>query len=152
MTRVIYDLPGWSYFAETIAAVNRFVTAGLEGDLGGLAALGASGGEHLPSGSVTAAATTAAAKPLGLSSLTAFGTALGLVRIAFGLKELLVFGAERKGSAAIGTGKGFILKTHGMTSSLKLLVRVLVIQHLIEIRLRGFWTACNNPNLNLIIV
>jgi hypothetical protein len=139
MTRVIYVLPGWSYFAETIAAVNRFVTAGLEGDLGGLAALGASGGEHLPSGSVTAAATTAAAaKPLGLSSLTAFGTALGLVRIAFGLKELLVFGAERKGSAAIGTGKGFILKTHGMTSSLKLLVRVLVIQHLIEIRYKRF--------------
>jgi hypothetical protein len=104
----------------------------LEGDFGGFTALGAGGGEHLTFGTESAAIT------FGLPCLTAFGTALGLIGIAFGLEEFLVFSAERKSSAAIGTRKGLVLKTHWMASSLKLLVSVLVIQHLREIRLRSF--------------
>ena len=126
------NLIGGSCLAETIAAVDGLITAGLERDFGGFTALGTGGREHLAFTAESAAAIT-----LGLPCLSAFGTALWLVGVAFGLEEFLVFSAECKGSAAIGTCKGFILKTHWMASSLKLLVSVLVIQHLREFRLRG---------------
>jgi len=128
------NLLSGSGLAETIAAVDGLITAGLERDFGGFTALGTGGREHL---AFTAESAAAAAITLGLPCLSAFGTALWLVGVAFGLEEFLVFSTERKGSAAIGTRKGFFLKTHWTTSSLKLLVSVLVIQHLREFRLRG---------------
>jgi hypothetical protein len=88
----------------------------LEGDFGGFATLAAGGGEHLAFGSTKSAA--AASIPLGLPSLTAFGTALWLVSVALRLEKLLVFGTERESRATIGTREGFLLKTHWMTSSL----------------------------------
>jgi hypothetical protein len=69
--------------------------------------------------------------------LTALGAAFGLVGIASRMELLLFLGAKGKGFSAIGTREGFILKTHWMPSSLKNLVRVRVIQCLIE-TLRGF--------------
>ena len=105
-------LSGGSSLTETIAAVDGFITAGLEGDFGGFTALGTGSGEHL------AFAAESAAVTFGLPCLTAFGTALWLIGVAFGLEEFLIFSAERKGSATIGTRKGLILKTHWMTSSL----------------------------------
>ena len=110
--RGLTHLSAWSDFSVTIAAVNRLVTARLKGDFGGFPALGAGGGEHLAHGS-TAAIT------LGLPCLSAFGTALGLVSVALGLEKFLIFSAEREGRTTIGACKGFILKTHWMTSSLK---------------------------------
>lgn len=99
MTRDLTNLSGWSDLAVTIAAINRFVAARLEGNFGGFAALGAGGGEHLAFGAVAAATP----EPLGLPCLTALGTTLGLISIALGLEEFLVLGAESKGSATIGT-------------------------------------------------
>ncbi len=121
-----------SGLAEAIAAVDRLITAGLERHFGGFAALSTGCREHLAFAAAESAAIT-----LGLPCLTAFGTALRLVGVSFGLEEFLVFSAERKGSAAIGTRKRLVLKTHWTTSSLKYLVSVLVIQHLREFRLRG---------------
>ena len=49
-------LSGGADFSVAIAAVNRLVTARLEGDFGAFATLGTCCGEHLASGSVAAAA------------------------------------------------------------------------------------------------
>jgi len=56
--------------------------------------------------------------------LAARGTALGLISIALGLKELLVFNAENERGATIGALDGLVLKNHWMTSSLQISVRV----------------------------
>jgi len=80
-----------------IATVDGLVTAGLEGDFGGLAALRAGGGEHLTGGAVRRAAAGTGRFP----GLAALRTALGLVSVAFGLEELLVRGAEYETFAAI---------------------------------------------------
>jgi hypothetical protein len=101
-------------FAEAIAAINRLITAGLERHLGAFTTGGAGGGKHLTRGSI--AAVTVA---FCLSGLAAFRAALGLIGVAFGTEELLVFSAEGKSCIAVGAGKGFILKTHWTTSSLK---------------------------------
>jgi hypothetical protein len=79
----------------------------LERDFGALAALSAGRGEHLTRGSVTGALAT-----FYLPCLAALGTALGLVGIALGLKELLVVGTEGECIAAVSTLKGLVLKTH----------------------------------------
>jgi hypothetical protein len=107
----ITGLPFRFYLAETVAAVDGFIAAGLEGDFGFFTALGAYSREHLALGAVSVAET------LGFPCLTAFRTSFGLVGIASGLEEFLVFGAMCKGSTAIHTCKGLILKTHWMTSS-----------------------------------
>lgn len=107
------DLSCVSNFTETITAVDGLVTAGLERNFGLFTALGTDSREHLTLGAVSIAIT------LGFPCLTAFRTALGLVGIASGLEEFLVFSAMRKGSAAIHTRKVFILKSHWMTSSLR---------------------------------
>ncbi len=115
----LVHLPAGSGFAVTIAAVNRFVTTGLEGYFCGFAALGTGGGEHLTPGTGAGTAVT-----FGFSGLTTLRAPFGLVSVAFGLEKLLVFSAERKSSAAIRTRKGFVLETHWTASSLKILVRV----------------------------
>jgi hypothetical protein len=47
------------------------------------------------------------------------------------LKELLFLSGEGEVSPTIGTLNRFVLKTHWMTSFLKILARVWVIQYLI---------------------
>ena len=93
-------LPARSYFAVTIAAVNRLVAAGLEGYLRILAALSANRREHLAAAGTIAIA--AASGTLGLPCLTAIGTALGFVSVALGLIKVLFVGGEGESSSAIG--------------------------------------------------
>jgi hypothetical protein len=109
-TRVKVVLSARFYFAIAIAAINRFATARFEGDFGLFAALGTHSRIHLAAGSV--ATTAAAAGTLCLPCLTAGGTALRLIGVAFGLIELLLFCGEGKGSPTIGTTNGLFLKTH----------------------------------------
>ena len=90
-------------FAETFAAVYRAAFAGLEGDFGDFAALGAGSGVHL------ARLATAGAVPLGFPCLAAVRAALGLIGIALGLEEFLLGSAEGKRGTAIGTLERFIL-------------------------------------------
>jgi hypothetical protein len=111
-----YLLSSWSGFPVTIGTINRFVTARLEGDFGGFTALRAGSGEHLAFGAKAAAA---ASITLGLPCLPAFGTALRLISVAFGLEKFLVFNAEGESCTTIGTREGLFLKSHWMTSSLK---------------------------------
>jgi hypothetical protein len=94
-----------SYFAETIAAVNWLVPTRLEGYFGIFATLGAYRREHLSRGTV-AAVTVALSFP-GLATRHA---ALGLVGIALGLEELLLFSAEGEGDTTIGTLELLVLK------------------------------------------
>jgi hypothetical protein len=113
---LISELPRGAIFPVAIVAINRFVTARLEGNFCGFAALGAGSGEHLTSRSTSTA--SASAIPIGFPCLTAFRTALRLIGVAFRLEKFLIFSAEGKGRAAIGAGEGFVLKTHWMASSL----------------------------------
>ena len=55
-----------------------------------------------------------------LSCLTTLGTALRLIGIAFGLEEFLLSSRESELSPTISTLKYLILKSHWMTSSLKI--------------------------------
>jgi hypothetical protein len=84
--------------------------------------------------SVAAVSVAVASIPVALRfpCLTALGAAFGLIGIASRPELLLFVSGEGKGIAAVGTREGFILKTHWMPSSLKNLVRVRVIQYLIE--------------------
>jgi hypothetical protein len=106
-------LPVGADFSVTITAINRFITARLEGDFGALTAFGTGGREHL-TGSSEATISIA----LRLPRLPALRASLGFVGIAFGLEEFLIFNREGEAGSTVGTLQGFILKTHGMTSSL----------------------------------
>jgi hypothetical protein len=111
---VVTCLPVRSDFAEAIAAVDRPVTAGLEGDFGVFTTLGAYYREHLAGVSV------AAVIPLGFPGLATFRAAFRLVGVAFGLEEFLVLDAEREIIAAIAAMKGLVLKGHGCPPLLKI--------------------------------
>jgi hypothetical protein len=119
-------LPARSYFAITIAAVNRPALSRLERHGSFLAAISAYRRVHLAMAYRTIAVTIA----LCFSSLTAFGTAFGLIGVASRLELLLFLGAESKGITAIGTSEVFVFESHWMTSSLNHLVRARVIQYL----------------------
>jgi len=99
----------------TIAAIDRPAVGRLKRHLGVFAALGAYGRKHLAREPV---AVTTISIPLCLPCLSAWGTALGLISIALGLKELLFPSGEAEVSPTIGTLDRFVLKTHWMTSSL----------------------------------
>ena len=116
-----------SDFTVAISTIDRPAIGRLKRHFGVLAALGAYGRKHLAWEPV--AVTTII--PLCFPCLSAWGTALGLISIAFGLKELLVLSGEAEVSPAIGTLERFVLKTHWMTSFLKFLAGVWVIQYLI---------------------
>jgi len=88
-----------------IAAINRSVAARLKRHFGVLAAGGAFHGEHLT-------LTTGSTIAVGFPCLTARGTALRLVGIAFSLEELLFVSAKGEVCTAIGAGELFVLKTH----------------------------------------
>jgi hypothetical protein len=106
-------LPVRANLAIAITAINRFITTGLEGDFGALTTFGTGGWEHLARGSKAAIPVA-----LRLPCLSALRASLGFVGVAFGLEEFLVLSREGKAGSTIGTLQGFILKTHGMTSSL----------------------------------
>jgi hypothetical protein len=101
-----------SDFAITIAAINRSVTAGLEGDFGVFTTLGTGCRKHLSRRSVTVILVT-----VGFPCLAAFRAAFRLVGVALALEELLILDAENKGSAAIGTLERLVFETHWMASS-----------------------------------
>jgi hypothetical protein len=108
-------LSSWSDFVVAIATIDRSAVARLKRHFGVFAALGAHGGKHLAR---QPKAVTAVPVSLCFPCLAAWGTALGLIGIALGLKELLLLSAERKVSPTIGTLDRFFLKTHWMTSFL----------------------------------
>ncbi len=78
-----------------VGAVDWPVIARLEGHLSGLPALGAYGGEHLPSTAAVTIATGCVAAALRLSGCSAFGASAWLVSVALLGVELLF--ACRKG-------------------------------------------------------
>jgi hypothetical protein len=106
------ELSAGFHFAVAVTAVYRLVATGLKRYFGGFAALSTCSWEHLTPTAGTAAGT------LRLPGLSARGTPLGLIGIALGLEKLLLLSAEVKGSSAIGTLNGLVLKSHWMTSSL----------------------------------
>ena len=106
-----------SDFSIAIAAIDRPAAGRLKRHLGVVPALGACGGKHLAWGPV---AVTTTSVPLRLPCLAAWGTALGLISIALGLIELLFLSGEAEVSPTIGTPDRFVLKTHWMTSFLKI--------------------------------
>lgn len=93
----LYQLPAGSDFAVAITAIDRLITAGLEGYLGAFAAFGTGCRVHLARGAVAAAETVTR----GFLCLAAFGTALRFVGVTFGLEKFLVLNAESECLAAI---------------------------------------------------
>jgi len=106
-----------SDFTIAIAAIDRPACRGSERYLCVFAALRARGGKHLAWGPV---AVTKTSVPLCLPCLSAWGTALGLISIALGFIELLFLSGEAEVGPAIGALERFLLKTHWMTSFLKI--------------------------------
>ena len=104
-----------SDFAVAIATIDWPAIGRLKRHLGLFAAIGAYGRKHLAWKPV---AVTTISIPLCLPCLSAWRTALGLISIALGLKELLFLSGEAEVSPTIGTLDRFVLKTHWMTSSL----------------------------------
>jgi hypothetical protein len=102
-----------SDFIVALATIYRSALTGLERYFGFLTALGAGYREHLASGIVAGAASVT----LGFPGFTAGGAAFGLVSIALGLEELLLFSTEGEVGSTIGTVELLVLKTHWMTSS-----------------------------------
>jgi hypothetical protein len=86
----------------------------LKRNFGLFTALSAGSGIHLARAAIEAAA--AAAATFGSSAGTASRTALGLICIAFGRKELLLFNGKGESFSAIGTLKCFLGVAHCMTS------------------------------------
>jgi hypothetical protein len=106
-----------SDFTVAIAAIDRPATSRLKRHLGVVPALGACGSKRLTWEPVAVATTSV---PLCLPCLSAWGTSLGLISIALGLIELLFLSSEAEVSPTIGTLDRFVLKTHWMTSFLKI--------------------------------
>jgi len=115
MSMVKPALSAQSDFTVALATIDRPAVGRLKRYFGVFAALGAYGSKHLAREPV---AVTTISIPLCLPCLSAWGTALGLISIALGLKELLFPSGEAEVSPTIGTLDRFVLKTHWMTSSL----------------------------------
>jgi hypothetical protein len=107
-------LPAQFDFAVAVATIYWPALTGLERYLGFLTTLGTCYREHLTPGPVAVAIIPVT---LCFPGFTAGGAALGLVGIALGLEELLLFSAEGKVGSTIGTVELLVLKTHWMTSS-----------------------------------
>jgi hypothetical protein len=89
--------------AETIGAVDRLVTARLEGHLRFLAALAANHAKHFALAAAVAAATTAAAVSIRPSSGSAAWTSTRLVCEATFLMICLIISTKDERRAAVGT-------------------------------------------------
>jgi hypothetical protein len=94
----------------TIPAVDRLIAAGLKGDFRLFSTPTAGGRKHLARASVSEAAAAIAA--LGPSIGPANGATLGLISIALGCKEFLLFSSKGEGFSTIGTGNGFFRISH----------------------------------------
>jgi hypothetical protein len=105
-----------SDFIVAISTIDRPAIGRLKRHFGVFAALSAYGRKHLAWETVVVITIFV---PLCLPRLAARGTALGLISIAPGLKELLLFSTEGEVVPTIGTLDSFVLKTHWMTSFLK---------------------------------
>jgi hypothetical protein len=127
-----------------IATIDRPAIYRLKRHFGVFAALGAYDRKHLAWEPV---AVTTTSIPLCLPCLSAWGTALGLISIALGLKELLFLSGEAEVSPTIGTLERFVLKTHWMTSFLKNFSRGLG-HPILDMNLTESYEDCNNLNLN----
>ncbi len=92
-----------------ISAVYRFIAARLEGYLSLFATLCANCGEHLARATAHAAAIAITLRP---SVLPANRAPLGLISIALGCEELLLFHGEGERFSAIGTLERLLLKRH----------------------------------------
>ena len=117
MSMVKPALSTQSDFTVTIATIDWPAIGRRKRHFGLFAALGACGRKHLAWEPPVAATTTSI--PLCLSCLSARRTALGLISIALGLKELLVLSGEAEVRPTIGTLERFVFKTHWMTSFFK---------------------------------
>jgi hypothetical protein len=110
------EAAGALLWLEAIAAVNRAITAGLEGNLGFFAASRAGCAEHFAARATKATAasaeTTTTAAAVGASRTTAVRAASGLIREALRLVELLLAGSKGEGIGTIGTGQGFVVVRH----------------------------------------
>jgi hypothetical protein len=117
-------------FSKAVAAIDGLVGVGLEGNFGGFSAIRARSREHLAGGIAISGVSAVTAGLLRLPGLPARRAALGLVGEALGLEKFLVFDAERKRYAAIGTHDGFIFETHmGDLLSFETLVGVRVTRY-----------------------
>jgi len=103
-----------SGFAVAVTAIYRSVTARLERHFCGLAARRACYCEHL-----VLTGRTPATRPRPSLCLTARGTALGLIKIAPGLEEFLLTGAECERRSTIAARECLVFETHRMASSLR---------------------------------
>jgi hypothetical protein len=92
---------------ETIAAIDRFVTAWIERDFGDASALAASCGKHLPRTTAPLAA-ACATRTHRFASLTAIRTAIRLVLKAFLFVKPLFARTENELSSAVHTVEHFI--------------------------------------------
>jgi hypothetical protein len=113
MSMVKPALSTQSDFTVTIATIDWPAVGRRKRHFGVFAALGTCGREHLARKTVSVATISV---PLCLSCLSARRTALGLISIALGLKELLVLSGEAEISPTIGTLESLVFKTHWMTS------------------------------------
>ena len=102
-----------SDFTEVAAVISQPAIGKGKRHFGVFAALGACGRRRLAWEPVAVATTSML---LCLPRLSARGTALGLISIALGLKELLFPSGEAEVSPTIGTLNRLVLKTHWMTS------------------------------------
>ncbi len=104
---------------ETIAAIDRFVAAGLERHFCHSAALAAGRTEHFALATATAAAettttttttgTATTATASGFTRSAAIGATVGLVGKALHREELLFSGGKRERARTIDAVQGFIL-------------------------------------------
>ena len=101
-----------SSLGEAVAAVNRTVFSGLEGNLAGCTALSANSLEHLAGSSALVAASCS------LASVTAALAALGLVGEAFFCVESLFISGENEFNTAVLTSESFVV-VHLNTPNLK---------------------------------
>jgi hypothetical protein len=122
----VTGLSGSSAGAVAFTAIDRLALSGLERDLAFLAALGTNRGVQLARRWIARATFSAGRAPL----LATIQTALGLVRVALGSKELLLPAGKREWITALDTCDLLVLVGHWMRSSVIVLWSVEVIQHL----------------------
>ncbi len=99
--------------SEAVAAIDRSAVTRLEWNFAILAAFGTHGTVEL-----SALKSVPTVRFLGPACSTASETALRLICVPLGVKELLLLGGEYEFRATIRTLKGFVCETHRMTSFL----------------------------------
>jgi hypothetical protein len=93
---------------ETVAAIDRFITAWIERNFGDATALAASCGEHLARTAGAAFAASRAARTHRFASLTAIRTTIRFVLEAFLLVKALFARTENELTSTVHTVEHFI--------------------------------------------